>query len=87
MSDSDSSSAASSSEDENEDTKLPLQQPPAKKKARVDDTTISTPLELAPAVASTEQQRREARSANKVIVLLDQARLETIKNRYYLTID
>jgi rRNA small subunit pseudouridine methyltransferase Nep1 len=76
MSDSenDSSSAASSSDEEVEETSQPVA-----KKQRV---STSAPLELAPAVQSTDQQRKASiKSKQKIIVLLDQARLETVKNR------
>ena len=75
-----SSSVASSSDDEETNT---LQQPPPKKARRGNDAQpVSAPLELAPAVASTDQQRKATQnSKQKIIVLLDQARLETVKNR------
>jgi rRNA small subunit pseudouridine methyltransferase Nep1 len=76
MSDSenDSSSAAPSSDEEVEETSQPVA-----KKQRV---STSAPLELAPAVQSTDQQRKASiKSKQKIIVLLDQARLETVKNR------
>jgi len=73
-------SSSSSSEDEEEINKP--QQPPPSKKARRDAPPVSAPLELAPAVSSTDQQRIAAHnSKQKIIVLLDQARLETVKNR------
>jgi rRNA small subunit pseudouridine methyltransferase Nep1 len=74
-----SSSVASSVSEENAQT-----QPPAKKarQSSNDAPVTSTPLELAPSVVSTDQQRKNAlHSKQKIIVLLDQARLETIKNR------
>jgi rRNA small subunit pseudouridine methyltransferase Nep1 len=75
-----SSSVASSSDDEEINTP---QQPPPKKARRGNDAQpVSAPLELAPAVASTDQQRKASQnSKQKIIVLLDQARLETVKNR------
>lgn len=75
-----SSSAASSSDEESNNP----QQPPPKKVRRDNNNAlpVSAPLELAPAVASTDQQRAAAlNSKQKIIVLLDQARLETVKNR------
>jgi rRNA small subunit pseudouridine methyltransferase Nep1 len=43
---------------------------------------ISAPLELAPSVATTDKQRQDLLSSQqKIIILLDQARLETVKNR------
>lgn len=76
MSDSDdSSSVASSSSSEEEDSRTMKQ--PAQKKAK-----ISQPLELAPAVVSTDDQRKASHGSNqKIIILLDQAKLETVKNR------
>lgn len=73
-SESDSSSAASSSDEEQEQT------PPTKKQRT---TKISSaPLELAPSVKTTEEQRKASfKSKQKIIVLLDQARLETVKNK------
>lgn len=92
-----SSSVASSDEEEEEHEQQPpqsqsqSQQPPAKKQKRTnnDETitkTITThttvALELAPAVQSTDQQRKASlKSKQKIIVLLDQARLETVKNK------
>ena len=78
---SDSSSAASSSSDEETRT---TQQPPSKKarKEKESKPAASAPLELAPSVASTDQQRKDSlNSKQKIIVLLDQARLETVKNK------
>jgi len=74
MSDTSSSVTSSSSSEET------LVQP-SKKKARVSHPTKG-PLELAPAVVSSEEQRSSSHASNqKIIVLLDQARLETVKNR------
>lgn len=77
-----SSSSVSSSSEEDEEKKVSIEEKeePPTKKPRVDQKKTA-PLEIAPSVASTNQQRREERSNNKIIVLLDQARLETIKNR------
>jgi len=75
MSDSDSSAASSSDEEEI------TPQPPAKKQ-RVTEVATSAPLELAPSVRSTDQQRKSSvKSKQKIIILLDQARLETVKDR------
>jgi rRNA small subunit pseudouridine methyltransferase Nep1 len=77
-SDDGSSSAPSSSDDES----VSPQQPATKKVRREDNAPVSAPLELAPAVSSTDQQRKASQnSKQKIIVLLDQARLETVKNR------
>jgi len=71
----DSSSAASSDPEDEVEDKV---QPPTKKQR----VSTSAPLELAPSVKSTDQQRKNSlKSKQKVIVLLDQARLETVKNR------
>ena len=73
-SESDSSSAASSSDEEQEQT------PPTKKQRTA--KISSAPLELAPSVKTTEEQRKGSlKSKQKIIVLLDQARLETVKNK------
>ena len=73
-SESDSSSAASSSDEEQEQT------PPTKKQRTTKSS--SAPLELAPSVKTTEEQRKASlKSKQKIIVLLDQARLETVKNK------
>mmetsp|Transcript_203 Transcript_203/g.284 ORF Transcript_203/g.284 Transcript_203/m.284 type:complete len:281 (+) Transcript_203:10-852(+) len=74
-----SSSVASSSDEETSNIK----EPPTKKTRLVSDVQpTSKPLELAPAVASTDQQRKASQaSKQKIIILLDQARLETVKNR------
>ena len=70
-------SSSSSSEEDKATTKL---QPPSKRARR--DNSNPAPLELAPAVASTDQQRKDAQhSKQKIIILLDQARLETVKNK------
>lgn len=54
---------------------------PPSKKSRLSQPTRG-PLELAPAVISTDEQRKSSHASNqKIIVLLDQARLETVKNR------
>jgi rRNA small subunit pseudouridine methyltransferase Nep1 len=58
--------------------------PQQAKRARIDKSSpeASAPLELAPSVSTTDQQRKASlHSKQKIIVLLDQARLETIKNR------
>lgn len=77
MSDSDdSSSVASDSSSEEEVEKGQKQEPPAKKQR------VAAALELAPSVQSTDQQRKSSQGAKqKIIILLDQARLETVKNR------
>eukprot|EP00957_Ditylum_brightwellii_P070977 5393938-Ditylum_brightwellii.AAC.1 len=73
MSDSEDSSSVSSSSSEEE-----IAVAPPSKKQRV----TSAPLEIAPSVQSTEQQRKASQaSKQKIIILLDQARLETVKNR------
>lgn len=55
---------------------------PAAKKTKRETQPTSKPLELAPAVANTDQQRKASQSTKqKIIVLLDQASLETVKNR------
>jgi rRNA small subunit pseudouridine methyltransferase Nep1 len=81
MSDSgnDSSSVATSSSEESQSRN----EGPQTKKARVSASQPSNrPLELAPSVISTDQQRKASHaSKQKVIILLDQARLETVKNR------
>jgi rRNA small subunit pseudouridine methyltransferase Nep1 len=78
MSDSDSSSVSSATSSEEENN---VEQNPPSKKARVSQPT-SGPLELAPGVASTDQQRKASHSEKqKIIILLDQARLETVKNK------
>jgi len=75
MSDSDSSSLASSSENDES-----VEQS-AQKRARITKSETK-PIELVPAVISKEHQRSSLhRSRQKIIVLLDQARLETVKNR------
>ncbi len=79
-SDEDSSAVASSAPEDD----ISQKHPPSKKARRENDKApINTaPLELAPSVASTDQQRKDSiRSKQKIIVLLDQARLETVKNR------
>lgn len=81
MSDSndDSSSVNSSSSSSLEEIRSSEQ--PASKKAKLSQPTRG-PLELAPAVISTDEQRKSSHASNqKIIVLLDQARLETVKNR------
>jgi rRNA small subunit pseudouridine methyltransferase Nep1 len=91
----DSSSVASSEEDtehEEEKTKQKQKQqqkqqqnhnqPPAKRQKTAIAAASNVPLELAPAVQSTDQQRKASlKSKQKIIVLLDQARLETVKNK------
>jgi rRNA small subunit pseudouridine methyltransferase Nep1 len=70
----DESSSAASSDEEVEESREPVP-----KKQRI---STSAPLELAPSVQSTDQQRKASiNSKQKIIVLLDQARLETVKNR------
>lgn len=69
-----------SSDDSNEsEEEQPIQEPMAKKlKSTVGKENLSTnPLELAPSVASTTSKKQ----APRIIVLLDQATLETVKNR------
>ena len=81
-SDDDSSSVPSSSSDDSS-TAAPVSARP-NKKARTSTSAApsSTPLEVAPAVTSIDSQRKSAESSkHKIIVLLDQARLETVKNR------
>jgi len=69
------SSSSSCAEDQ-----IAIEQPPTKK-SRLTQPTRG-PLELAPAVVSTDEQRKSSHATNqKIIVLLDQARLETVKNR------
>lgn len=80
-SDDDSSSVASSSSEES--AGAPSSSLP-NKKARTSTSSgpSSVPLEVAPAVTSIDSQRKSAESGKQmVIVLLDQARLETVKNR------
>ena len=73
----DSSSVATSSSDSSEE-EIEQTKPPAKKQR----LSNSAPLELAPSVQSKDQQRKASlKSKQKIIVLLDQARLETVKNR------
>lgn len=76
MSDSsDDSSVSSTSSMDDINNLTEEQQPPSKKQRKA-------PLELAPAVTTVEQQRKENQaSKHKIIVLLDQASLETVKNR------
>jgi len=89
-----SSSAASSSEDESssseseEETRTSSNKP--HKRARTesqnnDETPVVAPppLSVAPPVTSTESQAHRTQTARhkKIIVLLDLARLETVKNR------
>mmetsp|Transcript_15230 Transcript_15230/g.28664 ORF Transcript_15230/g.28664 Transcript_15230/m.28664 type:complete len:299 (+) Transcript_15230:181-1077(+) len=89
-----SSSVASSEEEEHEQqpsqSQSQSQQPHAKRQKRTKNDEITTKtathttvaLELAPAVQSTDQQRKASlKSKQKIIVLLDQARLETVKNK------
>lgn len=79
-SDDDSTSAASSSSDK--ETSTSQQPPPKKARKEKDAKPVSAPLELAPSVASNDQQRKASlNSKQKIIVLLDQAKLETVKNR------
>ncbi len=76
MSDSSDSSSVSSDSSEEEVDKQQERQPPVKKQR------VAAALELAPSVQSTDQQRKSSQIAKqKIIVLLDQARLETVKNR------
>lgn len=79
MSDSsDDSSVSSGSSSEEESVHQEKGQPPTKKQK----VSNKAPLELAPAVTSTEQQRKDSQaSKHKIIVLLDLATLETVKNR------
>jgi len=78
-SDNDSSSVATSSSEESQSQN----EAPPTKRARVSTSQPSQrPLELAPSVISNDQQRKASHaSKQKVIILLDQARLETVKNR------
>ena len=82
-SDDDSSSVASSSSEES--AGAPSSARPNKKaKTSLSNSSgpSSVPLEVAPAVTSIDSQRKSAESGKqKIIVLLDQARLETVKNR------
>lgn len=76
MSDSSDDSSVSSTSSVDEINNLTEEQQPPSKKQR------KAPLELAPAVTTVEQQRKENQaSKHKIIVLLDQASLETVKNR------
>jgi len=77
---SDDSSSVRSVSSSSSERKSTITQPPYKK-ARLAQPT-GGPLELAPAVISTDEQRKSTHASNqKIIVLLDQARLETVKNR------
>ncbi len=81
MSGSSSSSDSSSSSSDEELEKLPKERPTKKPRVEASGPTNST-LEIAPSVESVDQQRKNAlASKQKIIVLLDQARLETVKNR------
>lgn len=73
MSDSDDSSSAATSSSENEE-----QTPPPSKRARTADPSTAPPLEIAPPVSS---QTKRSAPRQKIIILLDQARLETVKTR------
>mmetsp|Transcript_33082 Transcript_33082/g.98405 ORF Transcript_33082/g.98405 Transcript_33082/m.98405 type:complete len:280 (-) Transcript_33082:288-1127(-) len=78
MPSSDDSSSASSPEDET------AQNPHANKRARTNAARgpASAPLEIAPSVTSLDAERKSTESSKKkIIVLLDQARLETVKNK------
>jgi len=76
----DSSSVMSASSSSSEEESKAIKQPPTKK-SRLSQPT-KRPLELAPAVTSTDEQRKSSHESNqKIIVLLDQAKLETVKNR------
>lgn len=82
MSESDDSSASSSSSSSSEDS--PPQNPVPSKRARTEAVRgpASAPLEIAPPVTSLDAERKSTESGKKkIIVLLDQARLETVKNR------
>lgn len=77
-----SSEDSSSASSDEEETNNQQQQPPSKKARRENESKNPAKLELAPAVASTDQQRKDAHhSKQKIIILLDQARLETVKNK------
>jgi len=82
MSDDDSSSVASSSSSESSaspEQQQQQQQERPSKKIKTDTSTIPPPLELAPPPVST--QTKSSTAKEKIIVLLDQATLETVKNR------
>eukprot|EP00560_Eucampia_antarctica_P009180 CAMPEP_0197823686 /NCGR_PEP_ID=MMETSP1437-20131217/1007_1 /TAXON_ID=49252 ORGANISM="Eucampia antarctica, Strain CCMP1452" /NCGR_SAMPLE_ID=MMETSP1437 /ASSEMBLY_ACC=CAM_ASM_001096 /LENGTH=280 /DNA_ID=CAMNT_0043422971 /DNA_START=57 /DNA_END=899 /DNA_ORIENTATION=+ len=81
MSDSEDSSDVSTSSSEVEVKRIADERPP--KKARVQSSgPAKAALEIAPAVSSIDQQRKNVQSSKpKIIVLLDQARLETVKTR------
>lgn len=81
-----SSDVTSSEDDTAEHHEQKIQQEPPTKRPRTGAAArvnaSSAPLELAPAVQSTDQQRKASlKSKQKIIVLLDQARLETVKNK------
>ena len=81
-SDDDSSSVASSSSDDSSSAAPVSARPNKKARTSTSAAPSSTPLEVAPAVTSIDSQRKSAESGKqKIIVLLDQARLETVKNR------
>lgn len=77
------SSASSSSSSQGDDN------PTSTKRPRTEQTPTSrtgpataAPLEIAAPASSADSQRRSAvKSSRKIIVLLDQAKLETVKNR------
>lgn len=81
MSSSDDSSSASASSSEDESP----QKPPSNKRARTEEAArgpASAPLEIAPSVTSVDAEQKSTGSAKKkIIVLLDQARLESVKDR------
>lgn len=69
--------SSTAEEDDHEEKITRAQSQPLKKKPRV-----LAPLDLAPSVTTTEKQRKEVHSSQqKIIILLDQASLETVKNR------
>eukprot|EP00559_Dactyliosolen_fragilissimus_P005057 CAMPEP_0184855508 /NCGR_PEP_ID=MMETSP0580-20130426/737_1 /TAXON_ID=1118495 /ORGANISM="Dactyliosolen fragilissimus" /LENGTH=277 /DNA_ID=CAMNT_0027350037 /DNA_START=18 /DNA_END=848 /DNA_ORIENTATION=+ len=80
MSSSDSDDDNLSSDSSNAEADNHVEEKPAKK-PRTSNTSI-TPLEIAPAFRPTDQQRKSFQnSKQKIIILLDQAKLETVKNR------
>mmetsp|Transcript_6540 Transcript_6540/g.14135 ORF Transcript_6540/g.14135 Transcript_6540/m.14135 type:complete len:117 (+) Transcript_6540:114-464(+) len=52
-----------------------------KKRKKTEGSPISGPLEIAPSVDDGKKAKREQASQQKIIVLLDRARLETAKTR------
>jgi len=82
MSDAEDSTSVSSPSSSEEETKKIDDERPSKK-ARVQPSgPASSVLEIAPGVSSIDQQRKSVQASKpKIIVLLDQARLETVKTR------